>query len=549
MKKYWILISILLLATFLRFYSLDKFPIGLNADEAALGYNAYSLLETGKDEHGVAWPLVFRSFDDYKPPLYVYLAIPFVKVLGLNVWAVRLPSAIAGVLTVLLVYLLVNALKIFTEKKKNKTLALVSAFLLAVSPWHLHFSRGAWEVNVSTFLLVLGVYGFVLGLKNSKFYSLFSISFALSLFTYHSARIIAPLLVVALVLIYRHTLFKKENLKGIIIASILGLALSFPVVLQLTSKEGQSRFSGVSIFADSGPLSYVLEQRRIDPHPDSLITKIKFNRYTAYAGYYARNYLSHFSPNFLFISGDVIDRSRVPGFGQTYSILSLFLIIGSVALLFNSSLGGKVVLVWFLLAPAAAALTFQSPHALRSQNEVISLSIISAYGLILVATIFYKLKNRILPLILLFGYIFVFAFQIKNYLHSYYVTYPNELPIAWQYGFDQIASYTKNNYSKYDYIIISDRYDQPYILIAFFQKYPPQSLQKELVMGPIDNFGFSTGRKLGKYQFRKIIYDQDKKLPNTLLISADEKVDDTKVIKTIASPDGTILFKFIYTNK
>jgi len=547
MKKYWILILILVAATLLRFISLDKFPIGLNADEAALGYNAYSLLETGKDEHGTSWPLAFRSFDDYKPPLYVYLTIPFVKVFGLNVWSVRLPSAIAGILTVFLVYLLVNALKIFPEKKKNETLALVSTFLLAVSPWHLHFSRGAWEVNVSTFLLILGVFGFILGLKNSKYFSLFSISFALSLFTYHSARVVAPLLVIALVLIYRQLLFKKENLKGILIACVVGLALSLPVIFQLVSKEGQSRFSGVSIFADTGPLSYVLEQRRIDLKPQSLITKIKYNRYTAYTGYFVKNYLSHFSPKFLFLSGDVIDRSRIPGFGQTLSILSIFVVIGTVALLINRSLGGKVVLAWFLISPAAAALTFQSPHALRSQNEVISLSIITAYGIIVIATLLFKLKNKILPSVISLCFILVFAFQFKNYLYSYYVTYPKELPVAWQYGFDQIAKYTEDNYDKYDRFIISDRYDQPYILIAFFQKYPPLSLQKELVMGPIDNFGFSTGRKFGKYEFRIIKYDEDKLLPNTLLISANEKVDDSKIINTVKSPSGEIMFKFTST--
>lgn len=548
MKKYILLILILVAASLLRFVSLDKYPIGLNADEAALGYNAYSLLETGKDEHGTSWPLVFRSFDDYKPPLYVYLTIPFVKVLGLNVWSVRLPSAIAGVLTVFLVYLLVNAFKIFPDQKKNEALALVSSLLLAVSPWHLHFSRGAWEVNVSTFLLVLGVYGFILGLKNSKYFSLFSVSLALSLFTYHSARIIAPLLVIALVIIHRQSLFKKENLKAIIIASILGIALSLPVVLQLISKEGQSRFSGVSIFADSGPLSYVLEQRRVDPNPDSLITKIKYNRYTAYAGYYFKNYLSHYSKDFLFVSGDVIDRSRVPGFGQTYFFLGVFASLGILMLFVSKSLGGKTILAWFLIAPAAAALTFQSPHALRSQNEVIALSVISACGIIVLITFISKLKVKFLPILVSAALLVGLIFQVKDYLYSYFVTYPRELPMAWQYGFSEIAEFTQTNYSKYDHIIITDRYDQPYILIAFFQKYPPQSLQKELVMGPIDNFGFSTGRQFGKYEFRSINPVSDLKLPNTLLVSEDLSFPESKVIKTIKSSTGTVLFKFIDTN-
>jgi len=221
--------------------------------------------------------------------------------------------------------------------------------------------------------------------------------------------------------------------------------------------------------------------------------------------------------------------------------------LGLIFLFIKSSPGKKVILFWFLFSPIAAALTFQSPHALRSQNEVIPLSIITAFGIVLLAGFLLKFKNKIPFAIISLGFVIVLLFQFKGYLYSYYVTYPDELPMAWQYGFSQIAAYTQANYARYDKIIISDRYDQPYILIAFFQKYPPQLLQKELVMGPIDNFGFSTGRSFGKYEFRKINYDQDKMLPNTLLVSADEKVDDSKVINTIKSPSGITLFKFIST--
>src|SRR3989344_5696380 len=104
MKKHLPIILILILASVLRLVSLDKFLAGLNADEAAIGYNAWSLIQTGKDEHGESWPLVFRSFDDYKPPVYFYLVVPFVKIIGLNVWSVRLPSALLGIASVYLLY-------------------------------------------------------------------------------------------------------------------------------------------------------------------------------------------------------------------------------------------------------------------------------------------------------------------------------------------------------------------------------------------------------------------------------------------------------------
>src|SRR3972149_424312 len=111
-----LLIIIILLAVVLRFWHLGAYP-AFNADEAAIGYNAYSLIETGKDEHGNTWPIHFQSFNDYKPGLYFYLVLPFVKALGLNEWAVRIPGALLGVGTALILYLLVNEL--FGSKMAN----------------------------------------------------------------------------------------------------------------------------------------------------------------------------------------------------------------------------------------------------------------------------------------------------------------------------------------------------------------------------------------------------------------------------------------------
>jgi len=136
------------------------------------------------------------------------------------------------------------------------------------------------------------------------------------------------------------------------------------------------------------------------------------------------------------------------------------------------------------------------------------------------------------------------TYDFSRYLHQYFIHYPKELPYAWQYGFDQIAAHISANEDKYDHIIITDRYDQPYILMAFFMKLPPTLLQ-QAVLTPRDRFGFSTVRNLGKLEFRQINYGEDKKLRKTLLVIADEPVDDTKVIHTISDPAGNIMYKFI----
>ena len=151
---------ILFLAAFLRFYRISSNPPSLYWEEAALGYDAYSILKTGKDWHGNSWPLVaFESFGDYKPSLYFYAAVPSIALFGLNEFAVRFPSAFFGTLTVLLVYFLI----------KERRVALVAALLLAISPWHLQFSRIAFESNVGLALNVFFVTFFLKGLKKPSF--------------------------------------------------------------------------------------------------------------------------------------------------------------------------------------------------------------------------------------------------------------------------------------------------------------------------------------------------------------------------------------------
>src|SRR6185369_6445644 len=114
----WLLGGILLLAFFLRVPFLDLYPIGFTPDEASFGYDAYSILHTGKDQWGHTLPLVLESFGDFKAPLYTYIDIPFVAVLGLTKTAVRLPNALLGVVAVWVVYLLVNEL---TNGRQSKS--------------------------------------------------------------------------------------------------------------------------------------------------------------------------------------------------------------------------------------------------------------------------------------------------------------------------------------------------------------------------------------------------------------------------------------------
>ena len=168
-KTKFLLFLIFILSLFFRIFQAWKYP-PLLWDEASLGYNAYSILKTGKDEYGNFFPLIFKSFGDYKPGLYIYLAIPFVTIFGLNPLSVRFPSIILGSLLPIFTYLLILQLL-----PKNKKIALISALLISFNPYNIHFSHGSWESNVMLSELVLAIYFFFKSINTKKsIYFIFS---------------------------------------------------------------------------------------------------------------------------------------------------------------------------------------------------------------------------------------------------------------------------------------------------------------------------------------------------------------------------------------
>jgi len=517
MKKY-LIILIFILASVLRLWNLSNYPMGLNADEAALGYNAYSLLITGRDEHGHAWPINLESFGDFKPAGYAYILIPFIKVLGLTELAVRLPSALFGILGVLGIYLL-------TKELIDERTGQLAALLLAISPWHLHFSRGGWEVNVSTTLLVFGSWFMVKWSKNQKFHYLLlaACHLVLSMYIYQSTRIIAPLLGLSfLVLHYKKFL---KNPKQSLIAAATAVILLLPLVWSIVNSGAASRFVGVGWLADEGPKNRAIELRGQDNN------KYLHNKPILYTLRLFQNYLDHWDGNFLFVNGDVIERNRVPETGLFYLTDAILFTIG---IYFMRS---KLVWAWFFIAPIAAALTFQTPHALRAHNMVIPMTIIMAAGLS-------KLLNKKTFLII---FILAYSWQFTRYLHEYYVHYTYQYPTAWEYGFRELVSYVDSVQDKYQKIWVTDKYDQPYIMFLFYSKYDPSKFQDNHKLTFRDKFNFSTVRDFDKFHFENTPWEKVKDVHNALIVAAPEDIPDkgASLIKTINFPNGLPAFKIV----
>jgi 4-amino-4-deoxy-L-arabinose transferase-like glycosyltransferase len=122
------LVIVFVLAIIIRFTQLTQIPSTLNRDEAALAYNAYLLMKTGRDEWNRSWPVSLESFGDYKLPGYPFLLLGSFRLFGVNDFAVRFPSAVAGVLLVGVAYLFCRTVLSF--KHWNATAVAASLYFL-----------------------------------------------------------------------------------------------------------------------------------------------------------------------------------------------------------------------------------------------------------------------------------------------------------------------------------------------------------------------------------------------------------------------------------
>ena len=537
-RKFTALFLIIILAAFLRIWDITRIPVGFNADEAAIGYNAWSILKTGRDEFGNFLPIAFTSFGDFKPPLYFYLTVPFVAIFDLSEFAVRAPSAIFGVLTVFTVFALTQ--KLF----KNFWLSVISSLLLAISPWHIHYSRGGWETNLFTFLLTLGVFLLLQALEKPKWLYFSSIVFALSFYSYQGARVVMPTLVILLALFFKGKLLKIK--RQVVLAAALGLIIILPALYTFLTGPGFSRFSGISIFTDSGPFWQINERRGQHTVPDSAIVQLFHNKVQAYGLVVLKNFAAHFNSNFLFIEGDPIPRNQVLEHGTLLIPFFPFLLIGTYFLIIKSQKLWPVVFLWLLAAPTASALTFQSPQALRSASMVVPLSIIAGSGFYYLLVLFEKYKSILK--IFAVAMILILGFSFWRFWHFYSVHNPKQIPIAFTPGFSELVPYVFEKKDKFDKVIVTDRYDQPYILFLFYSRYDPSLFSRQAKLTPRDRFGFATVRSFDKFEFRRINWQEDSELKNVLLVGTGEEIPKgVKIDKIIYFPNNQPAFLIVRT--
>ncbi|MBM3205314.1 phospholipid carrier-dependent glycosyltransferase [Candidatus Shapirobacteria bacterium] len=543
-KNYWLLILIILIAAALRLYRLGVNPPSLHWDETAIGYNAYSILKTGRDEYGQFLPLIFKSFGDFKPGLYIYLTVPSMAAFGLSELAVRLPSALLGIFSVWLTFQL--GWLMFKEKK----LALFSALALALSPWHLHFSRGAWEANLALCLILLAVFCFFKAEKKKIKWLYFSaLSFEAALFAYQSSKVFVPLVILGLWLAFWKKI-KSLAKKHLLISLTVLLLIALPVYFSIFTGGG-GRLKVMSLFSyprEEGEVQEILKQDQ----DNQIYFKIFHSEPLALFRSFLHRYFNHFSGKFLFFEGDWSSaRHGVPYAGVLYYLDLVFLLAGAFWLIKKNTFSTKFIWFWLLVAPLPAALSRDSIQATRSLNMVWPLMVVLGVGMWQIFEWLRKQKKLAAvfwSLVLILGYLWCFFY----YLDQYYLHYPRQSSQYWQYGYKQLISEIaplKNNYSQ---IIMTPQYGQPYIYWLFYNRYEPAIYQqkaqlKESLVGDVGRV-----EKLDNIEFRPVFWPSDRNLKKTLLIGTELELplseidlNQTTILTEVRFLNGNLAFRVV----
>ena len=535
---------ILLLALFLRVYSLSSNPLGFHIDEASLGYNAYSILMTGKDASGKAFPLYISMFNDNNPSGYYYMAAVTIKFFGLTEFATRLPAAVFGALGILAIYLL--SLSVFKDKK----ISLLSAFLGGIAPWSIVMSRGSAETLVACFFVILGFALIIFYFQNRKLSFLLSgtLSLFLSYFIYPAPRLFVPLLFF-LLLLFLYSLLKKENIRFKIftLLSFLFLSLS-SLFLVFAIPGGSARFNQVSIF--SFPETKLVEEEQIREdgvmHTGVLLTRLFHNKPINYSLTFINNYFEYFKGDFLFTKGGEPPLLRIPEMGLLYLLELPFILLGIFYIFTGKNKYHKILLIWLLAAPVASALTVDdSPNVRRALIMFPAMEIMAAYGFFIFIE---RYKNKTKAAVVSMLAVLLF-FNFLYFMHQYFVHQPIDKNWYRNEGFGEMVSQVTKNSSGYNYIVVTKSEGGIYPLILFFTKYDPVLYQKEGSTGDKEDTGF------GKFFFvlsQCPSKDSDPKVPKGKLIFVDNGTCpyydglSSKKYNYIDRLDGTRVFRIVY---
>ena len=544
-KPYLLFVLIALVAFFLRFYQLNKFPVALNWDEISHGYNAYSLIKTGQDQWSTSWPIFnFRAYGDYPTTLNMYLSMPFIYFFGLNAWTIRIVSALCGFGLIIVSYFLGK--EIFKDKK----IACLLMFLVAISPWTFFSSRAVFQSTVAQFFFSLGILFLIKAIKKINFILPGIFFTSLSTYAYHNTKIVVPLLLFIYIIIFLKDIKQKfkNNKKIFLITLLIFSFLLIPQIINTFNKDSQARSRWV--FAINPTTINQIEVNRNSYQGSKLVAKLKYNKVIVFSAIVAKNYLGFVNPKILFFDSTENFQFNIPHTGVLYSICLPFFYIGLIILilkLFKKDKLSIFLISWFLIGLIPAVITVGDFPIIRAMTILPLPQIFIVYGFLKTVSLFKNQKTKSFFIILFLLVVFIQSFfYLKNYFNDYSKNYSS----SWQYGYKETVNYIKENYNNYDQIIFTKKYGEAHEFILFYWPWNPKSYQND----PNLNWDFHADwywvNSFDKFKFIndwEIKKETENITQKTLLITSpgNYNKDNNKLIKTIYFLDQSPAFDIL----
>jgi hypothetical protein len=542
-KNFW-LILILILAIFLRFFRLDY--LELFGDEIDAGYQAYSLMQTGRDYKGHFLPLYAQSFSEWRAPMMMYFMTPFIKFFGLNEWGVRSCSAFFGIVSLLGIYFLLIKLGI----KKN--ISLITLFLTVILPWHIQYSRSGFEIILMSSLIIWGIYFLIDYFNEHKLYKLVlaAILLSLSFYTYNTANIYVPLFILV-IFGCRRLVNKEKIIKSAFKLLVIMFILSLPILYQIFFGAGAARFKTVSLFNNDSLVSEINDYRKQQNF--LFVSKVFYNKVVYSVRKIGSNYLNAFSSDFLFGMGDVTFRHSLHKVGNLFWVYFVFLIIGLVTFIKirKKNFSDYFMLGFLIISPIPSSLTIDGAyHATRLFLMIFPLCYFAALGFLTIFE-YKKIMGIILSVVL--------VFEFSYFQYYYWTSYRLDSWRWWHYGYKEIMQLSSKYYKDYENVYFENSYEPAYPRFLFWNKIDPKT-----VLNVDDNLKENAVAKYSGFCYQKFCFlnmgsliDANKFKKNTLYILSQpiniggdwdwskNAPEGIKVLETVKEPNGNPLFYLV----
>jgi 4-amino-4-deoxy-L-arabinose transferase-like glycosyltransferase len=566
-----IFLLIILVGSFLRISGLGQVPVSLYWDEAAMLVDAKVLSATGQDMHGNPWyQLMYPSYGDYKLPVYIWLASLSVKIMGVNEFALRLPSALAGIGTIISAGYIARLLFKDSRKVNPKILQLLTMSVVAFSPWSILFSRTAFEGHLAQFFVSLSI-AFLLWIYSSIgqikklqiginldtlliLFKLITVAVlgAIATYSYFSVRFVWPVIIIVLQLFFSlklaaNNIRVKDLIKNVIVGSAIPLLTFFVLLVPMMKSplyeaSNQFRYSTSSIL-NSQDYALLSNQLR-EQAGNTYIDRFFFHRHLLAFKELVINYTDHLSFNYMFVNGDSNLRHGTTSHGLFLIILLPIFIYGLFKLFLNNKRALLVLICWWLIALLPASVPESTPHALRSLNALVPLSIMIGYGLAQFIQLSLIRSNKYKYRLILYIFSVLALLNFGHFYNHYHHHYPAQSSRDWQDGYKELALLIDQNKDQAETLWMDPFEGRFYLWLLAFGSYTPEQIQEipkvDYKVTKIDNINIAyfDWESLTTNTYKIIVAGETENIKNKLM-TIDTEPNWTK---EIFSRDGISRF-------